>query len=342
MMKVVKKEEKKIASAGKEIRKRNGTLVPFEIERIESAIWKAMRASEEVSEAEALIASKKVAKHVLVHVTEKRKADKAYIPSVEEVQDMVEQALISENYGITAKAYILYREKRSELRLEQGSVPEHIKKLVHESKQYFKNPLGEFLFYRTYARWVEDEGRRETWIETIDRYMNFMRENLGSKLKDGEYKELREAILKQEVMPSMRLLQFAGKAARSTNVCAYNCSFIAPSKFRDFAEIMYISMCGTGVGWSVESRNIQSLPQIKRQTGKMLSVNVIHDSKEGWCDSLILGMNTWAQGNDIKFDFSKLRPAGARLATMVGKSSGPEPLRALLDFTRERMIRRQG
>ena len=129
MMKVVKKEEKKIASAGKEIRKRNGTLVPFEIERIESAIWKAMRASEEVSEAEALIASKKVAKHVLVHVTEKRKADKAYIPSVEEVQDMVEQALISENYGITAKAYILYREKRSELRLEQGSVPEHIKNL---------------------------------------------------------------------------------------------------------------------------------------------------------------------------------------------------------------------
>ncbi|TAK58030.1 ribonucleoside-triphosphate reductase, partial [Patescibacteria group bacterium] len=164
----------------------------------------------------------------------------------------------------------------------------------------------------------------------------------GNKLKESEYKEVREAILKQDAMPSMRLLQFAGPAARATNVCAYNCSFIAPSSWRDFGEIMYISMCGTGVGWAVESQNVQSLPQIKMQTGKKLPVHVIDDSKEGWCDAFIFGLNTWADGMDVEFDYSKLRPAGARLKTMGGKSSGPEPLRQLLNFTREKMLKRQG
>jgi ribonucleoside-diphosphate reductase alpha chain len=143
-------------------------------------------------------------------------------------------------------------------------------------------------------------------------------------------------------MPSMRLLQFAGKAARATNVCAYNCSFIAPSKWQDFAEVMYISMCGTGAGWAVQSENIQQLPQIKKQTGKKLPIHVIADSKEGWCDAFALGLKTWADGNDIDFDFSLLRPAGARLATMGGKSSGPEPLRQLLTFSRTKILSRQG
>src|SRR3989338_1226488 len=100
--------------------------------------------------------------------------------------------------------------------------------------KYFKNPLGEFIYYRTYSRWIDDEGRRETWVETVDRYINFMRENLGKRLSDKEYSEVRQAILSHEAMQSMRLLQFAGKAARTTNVCAYNCSFIAPTKLEDF------------------------------------------------------------------------------------------------------------
>ncbi len=98
-----------------------------------------------------------------------------------------------------------------------------------------------------------------------------MRENLGDKLTETEYAEVREGILNQEAMPSMRLLQFAGKAAAATNVCAYNCAFTAPEKFQDLAEIMYISMCGTGMGFAVESRNVQKFPQIKPQTGKKLA-----------------------------------------------------------------------
>ena len=221
-------------------------------------------------------------------------------------------------------------------------MPEHVKKLTDASKKYFRNPLSEFVYYRSYAKWIEEEGRRETWIETVDRYINFMKGKLDKDLKDSEYEEIRESILKQEAMPSMRLMQFAGAAAEKTNVCAYNCSFIAPASFQDFGEIIYISMCGTGVGFSIESKNIQALPQIKMQSGKMMPTYVIPDTKEGWADAFVHGMKTWFEGNDVEFDFSLLRPAGARLKIMGGKSSGPQPLVNLLGFTRERILRRQG
>ena len=322
------------------VRKRNGDVVPFDFTKIETAIQKAMAATGEGSAEEGTM----VAYRVVSDLVRTARKHKDFIPSVEGTQDEVERQLILSDYVNTAKGYILYRANRAKLRYEDGiQVPEKVKKLVADSKKYFKdNPLGEFVYLRTYARWVPDENRRETWIETVDRYVNFMKENLGDKLTKAEYSEVREAILKQEIMPSMRLMQFAGKAARRCNVCAYNCSFIAPTRIPDFAEIMYLSMCGTGVGYSVESQNIQQLPQIKKQTGKKLKTHVVDDSKEGWCDALTLGLKTWYDGADIDFDLSKLRPAGARLSTMGGKSSGPEPLRNLLTFARERIMDRQG
>lgn len=321
------------------ISKRDGSVANFDLDKVIRAIFKAMTACGEGSEKEAGQVARLVAKELEFLA---KKQDKKYVPNVEEIQDLVEKHLILSQYPATAKAYILYRERRAEARREHGEVSEEVKQLVDQSKQYFKNSLGEFVFYRSYARWIEAESRRETWIETIGRYMDFMKENLKDKLTDKEYEEVRQAILKQETMPSMRLLQFSGKAARTTNVCAYNCSFIAPSQIEDFAEIMYVSMCGTGAGYSVESQNIQQLPIIKMQTGKSLKTHVVLDSKEGWCDALTLGMKTWYDGKDIDFDFSQLRPAGARLATMGGKSSGPEPLRQLLIFVREKVLKRQG
>lgn len=322
----------------KSVLKRDGSVVPFDLERVVTAINKAMIQTGEGSEGEARL----VANKVLADLVRIVKKHKNFVPTVEGIQDSVEKELILSEYVKTAKAYILYREKRSKLREKGLHVPEKVKKMAMESKKYFRNPLGEFVYYRTYSRWIDTEGRRETWIETVDRYVEFMKENLGKKLKDSEYAEIRQAILHQEAMPSMRLLQFAGAAARSTNVCAYNCSFIAPESFRDVAEIMYVSMCGTGAGWAVESQNVQKFPQIKLQTGKKLSTHTIIDSKEGWCDALILGANAWIAGSDVEFDYSGLRPAGARLKTMGGKSSGPEPLRRLLNFTREKMLKRQG
>jgi ribonucleoside-diphosphate reductase alpha chain len=283
-----------------------------------------------------------VANKVLAELVRIAKRSDTFVPGIEDIQDIVEKELILSEYVKSAKEYILYRQERNKLREVGIEVPAKVKKLATDSKKYFRNQLGELVYYRTYSRWIDEEGRRETWIETVDRYMAFMKNNIGDLVKPTEYKELREAILKQEVMPSMRLLQFAGTAAGKTNVCAYNCSFIAPSKIQDFAEIMYISMCGTGVGFSVESQNVQSMPQIKFQTGKKLPDYVIADSKEGWADALAFGMKTWFDGNDVNFDYSKIRPAGARLKVMGGKASGPEPLIRLLNLVRSKVMKRQG
>lgn len=322
-----------------QIQKRDGRVMPFEFEKVVNAIHKAMLASGEGSEDEAEVVAHKVAGEMMRIA----KTYKNFLPTVEGCQDEVEKQLMLADYVATSKAYILYRAKRAEIRKEQGEVPEHVRQLAAESAKYFKdNPLGEFVYLRTYARWVESEQRRETWIETVDRYVDFMRENLGSKLTKKEYAEVREAILKQEVMPSMRAMQFAGAPARKCNTCFYNCTFTAPVKIEDFAEIMYLSMQGCGVGYAVESQNIQQLPQIEKQTGKKHATHVVQDTKEGWCDSLTLGLRAWYAGEDLDFDFSMIRPAGSRLRTMGGKASGPEPLRSLLAFARERILRRQG
>ncbi|MBK5215471.1 MAG: ribonucleoside-triphosphate reductase [Candidatus Pacebacteria bacterium] len=322
----------------KSVQKRDGAVVPFDIDKIKNAINKAMLASGEGSVKDAEI----VANNVLAEVDKITKKYKNFMPTVEGIQDSIEQELMLSDFVKTSKNYILYREERSRMRSHSLSVPPHVKALTDESKKYFRNPLSEFVYYRTYAKWIEEEGRRETWIETVNRYVDFMKGKLGTMLKESEYEEVRQSILNQEAMPSMRLLQFAGQAADKTNVCAYNCSFVAPSKFQDFGDIIYISMCGTGVGFSVESKNIQSLPQIKNQSGKKIPTFVVPDSKEGWADAFVFGMKTWFDGNDVDFDFSLLRPAGARLKIMGGKSSGPKPLIDLIGFTRERILRRQG
>lgn len=321
------------------IEKRDGRLVPFDFDKISNAVWKAMLASEEGSQDDATL----VTHQVVSELGRFAKKYKNFLPTVEGIQDSVEKYLILNDYVKTAKAYILYRDKRAQLRAAHTEIPERVRKLAEESKKYFTgNALGEFVYLRTYAKWIPEEGRRETWVETVDRYMSFMHENLGNKLTEKEYAEVRTAILKQEVMPSMRLMQFAGEAARRCNTCAYNCTFTAPVKLEDFAEIMYLSMQGCGVGFAVESQNIEQLPQIVKQMKKKEPTHMVADSKEGWCDALTLGLKTWYAGKDIDFDFSEVRPAGARLKTMGGKASGPEPLRSLLAFAREKILSRQG
>ncbi len=330
---------KKITSILKKVQKRDGSIVNFDAEQIVKAIRGAMT---EVGEG-SLKDARRVAENVQHTLENIKKKHKSFIPGVEGIQDEVEKQLILDDHIKTAKAYIIYREERAKMRaMPIVEIPEHVQKLARDSKQYFRNDLAEFVYYRTYSRWIEEEERRETWIETVNRYIDFMRESLGKKLTEKEYEEIRQGILQQKAMPSMRLLQFAGPAARNTNVCAYNCSFIAPNKVKDFAEIMYISMCGTGVGFSVEAQNVEQLPQIMAQSGAKKKKHVIHDSKEGWCDALTLGLKSWWNGEDVEFDYSKLRPAGARLKTFGGKSSGPQPLMDLMVFARGKILSRQG
>lgn len=329
---------KNVSKLFKTVRKRDGRIVPFNISKIAAAVGKAMSSTGEGEEFDA----HRIAEKVVLHIYKENIKKEHAVPGIEQIQDVVEKELMYEGFSETAKHYILYREKHAKLRAQEAEVPEHVKKLTEESSKNFRNQLAEFVFYRTYARWVPLEDRRETWIDTVDRYMGFMKKNLGKKLSEKEYVEVRTAILKQEAMPSMRLMQFAGKPAEETNVCAYNCSFIAPSKLRDFGEIMYILMCGTGLGFSVETKSVQSLPQINEQTGEKLKKHVVLDSKEGWADSLVHGLETWYAGKDVEFDYSTVRPAGARLKTFGGRASGPDPLRAVHDFARAIILKKQG
>jgi ribonucleoside-diphosphate reductase alpha chain len=318
--------------------KRDGRIVPFDVSKVISAITKSFATTSEGTPDDAEF----LANSVFAELKRIKKKFSNFVPTVEGVQDIVEAELMRNDFVKTAKHYVLYREERAKIRATGNEVPENVRKLATDSKKYFRNALGELVYYRSYSRWIDSENRRETYIETVDRYMDFMKENLGSKLKDSEYKEIREAILNQQAMPSMRLFQFSGKPAKLTNVCAYNCSFIAPESFQDLAEIMYISMCGAGSGWTVESSNVEKFPQIYAQTGEKLPKHVIPDSKEGWADSLVIGMNAWSLGKDIEFDYSLIRPEGARLKTMGGKASGPAPLVRLHNFTRQIMLARQG
>ncbi len=320
-----------------EIRKRDGRLVPFDAGRIARAVALAMQAAGEGEPGEDAAR----VSDAVVRALEDRYAE-YHIPQVEEIQDLVEETLILLDFAKTAKAYILYRHERALVRDKAREVPDRVKALAQASKSYFSNALAEFVYYRTYSRWIEAEGRRETWVETVDRYVAFMRETLGERLSDAEYAEVREAIVHQRVMPSMRLLWAAGDAARANSATAYNCSFIAPRCLDDFAEIMYLLMCGVGVGFSVENQNVQLLPIIAQSTGQRRPTHVVGDSKEGWGDALKLGLHAWYEGDDIAFDYTQVRPAGARLKTMGGRSSGPEPLRALLDFARDKIIAARG
>jgi len=324
-------------AAIKQVQKRDGSVVAFDEGKIVDAIWKAMKKVGKGSKNEAEVVASRVRDEM--HKIGKRFKD--FVPDIEGIQDAVEKELILADLVEVAKEYIIYRQTRVEERARFKPVPANVKKMAEESKQYFKNDLAEFVYYRSYSKWIESEGRRETWVETVDRYLSFMKENLGSKLSKKDEELVRKYILNQWSMPSMRLMWSAGPAARKTNVTGYNCSFIAPSKAQDFGEIMYISMCGTGVGFSVESDKVQRLPQIKKQTGEIKKI-VVKDSKEGWADAYVAAMKAWFDGKDVDVDYSALRPEGARLMTMGGKSSGPGPLMNLMDFTKKLMLSRQG
>ncbi len=333
IMEIAEAQEKHLSS----IKKRDGRVVPFDAKKIVEAIAHAGLETKEFDRAEAARLTFRVVEEL------ERIYDGHTVPTVEQVQDIVELILMRSKWFSTAKVYIIYRDDHTKKRLhKKRAVPAEITALTTESKKYFPNQLSEFVFYSTYARWLPEQGRRETWVEAVTRYIDFMNEKVGNKLGEVEYTEIKEAMLKMEALGSMRLLWAAGSAARASNVAAYNCSFIAPSAWQDFAEVMYVLMCGTGVGFSVERQTVEQLPIIKRQSGAKLFTYVVKDSKEGWADALALGLNTWAEGKDVEFDYSEVRPQGARLKTMGGRASGPGPLRALLEFARTKMMARQG
>lgn len=196
-----------------------------------------------------------------------------------------------------------------------------------------------FIHLSRYSRWVDEKGRRETWGETVTRYFDFfdthLKENYKYKLTADLRNELYDAVLNLEIMPSMRVLMTAGEALRRDNVAGYNCSYLAVNRVRAFDEIMYVLMCGTGVGFSVERQYVEKLPTIAEEFTQSDTTIIVEDSKIGWAKAYKELVSLLIGGQVPKWDMSKIRPAGARLKTFGGRASGPGPLDDLFRFTVE-------
>ncbi|MDB4347914.1 ribonucleoside-triphosphate reductase [bacterium] len=187
-----------------------------------------------------------------------------------------------------------------------------------------------FIHKSRYARWLESEGRRETWDETVNRYVNFFKER--EQLDNESGQEIYDAIHNLEVMPSMRCMMTAGEALKRDNVAGFNCSYLHIDHPRAFDELMYVLMCGTGVGFSVERNFIAKLPEVAETFHKTSSTIVVSDSKLGWASAFRELIAMLYAGKLPQWDMSRVRPAGARLKTFGGRASGPEPLQDLFQF----------
>ena len=198
--------------------------------------------------------------------------------------------------------------------------------LEHNMDQY-----QQFIHKSRYARWLEDKGRRETWEETVTRFCDFWKNR--NQIDQKTYNRMYKAIGNLDVMPSMRCMMTAGEALDKDNVAGFNCSYLHIDNPRAFDELMYVLMCGTGVGFSVERQFINQLPVIAETFHESNSVIMVSDSKIGWASSFRELISILYAGKVPKWDMSKGRPAGARLKVFGGRASGPDPLNDLFHFS---------
>lgn len=312
--------------------KRDGREQDFNPEKIQKAILKCFAGMEETP---------KTSVEELVGQVVNAVAAKYKQPTVEQVQDIVEIVLQAAGEFEAAKRYILYRAEHAKLR-EERPIPEVVKKAFEESDKYFPTQLQKFQFFDKYSRFNYDLGRRETWAETVNRAVSYLKELSKDRLPGAKYEWIKKMMLEMKAAPSMRLLAMAGAAARRNNIAIYNCSYLPIDSIDSFVEPLIISMNGCGVGFSVESQYVENLPRVKRQTQSLPMKFVIPDTTEGWAEAVRLGLSLWFEGGDVQFDYSQLRPAGAILKTKGGRASGPDPLRKMMEFAKARILARQG
>src|SRR5215210_8029307 len=241
--------------------KRDGRIVYFDPSRIERALSRCFAALGR----EPYTPIPELALRV-VNIMSARRGQ----PAVEIVQDAVELTLQAAGEFEAAKAYILYRAEHAKQRQERP-IPDEVRQAFAEADQYFPTPIQKFQFFDKYSRFDYDKGRRETWIETVDRAVSFLHElvqtNTGADLGSETYERVRRAILEMRSMPSMRLLAMAGAPARRDSTAIYNCSYQPVESIDSFCEALLISMAGCGVGFSVESRYVENFPRVQRQRG---------------------------------------------------------------------------
>lgn len=204
---------------------------------------------------------------------------------------------------------------------------------------YLPSDYSSFIAVSRYARWREEEKRRETWPETVGRYIENV---VKPKVDEAVAKEIEDAILNLELVGSMRALMTAGPALERDNTAGYNCSYLPVDDPRSFDEAMFILLCGTGVGFSVERQYISKLPEVPDNIERSEDVIVVQDSKEGWAKAFRKLISHLYAGEIPTWDVSKVRPAGARLKTFGGRASGPGPLVELFNFTVDLFKKAQG
>lgn len=262
--------------------------------------------------------------HGLVHdITNAVKAVYGNLAHVEEIQDIVTMYLESVDKQVS-ESFANYRFEQARERLAGTT-------------EYFDSDLSRFVFYDKYSRWNNVLHRRETWDESVARVMDYMRWLSSYQLKEETYQELEEAIRNQEIAPSMRVMNMGGEVSKKLPESVFNCSYLPIADLDSFVELMWLSMAGAGVGYSVEKEYVNQLP----------IVNVVHpmdrhvynfrieDSAEGWCDALKFGLSIWTSGHEVNFDYSLIRPHGAPLKTKGGTASGYKVFKETLDAIRD-------
>lgn len=250
--------------------------------------------------------------------------------TIEEIQDIVENILL-EIDPVVFESYAKYRSERARARSLISSVSQETIDLFEESRKYFSSELQLWQFFDKTARYSYEKGRRETWPEAVrERIAPFLRELSENKLSEQDYIDIENGILNLESLSSMRLVATAGPAARRDNVAIYNCSFTPINCLETFHEILYISMCGCGVGYSVEQEHIAKMPAVAPSTGLVVNFE-IQDSTDGWVDAVQFNIKNLFEGNSVKNDYSKIRKAGSILKVKGGVASGPDPLRIALE-----------
>lgn len=319
-----------------QIVKRDGRVVAFDVRRVAAAVGRCLRAERVDADPERVAA---LAVQMLPPSCEQ--------PTVEQMQDAVEAALISCGQRGAARAYMSFRDDRAAERA--ALTPEVRRAFAKGAEALGGHPLRVFQFFDKYSRFDDEKGRRETWPEAVRRAVDHLRWLVARECGSADavpaqvWASLELAILRQEAMPSMRLLAMAGPAARRDDTVLFNCAYQAIDDLGCFRESLIISMAGCGDAYSVESRFVRQLPFVRHQRqGTAPDLFEVPDTSEGWADALHFGLERWFDGHDARFDYSAVRQKGSRMRTKGGRTSGPGVLRDMLRDIRALVLSRQG
>jgi len=320
-------------SPGRTVIKRDGQTIPFNVERIVRSVSLALFAArhgdienglrhdpekhyglgeDDFARARSIARSVEWASELFYQ--------KGTTPCSDEIQDLTEKMLAAEGEFSAAKAYILYRARKNDSRVNR----------------YAHNGLKDYIFISRYARYDAVAGRRETWDEAVDRVRDMHLEHysaLGGRVLETQIREAFEAVRRQEVLPSMRSLQFAGPAVSAHQARLFNCSYTHINRLRAFQETLYLLLVGCGVGFSVQKVHVACLPPLAPRSNDDTLPIVHHhiaDTIEGWCEALGALIQAYVSGDGIEFDYSAIRPRGTILRTSGGKAPGHLPLKRAL------------